>query len=119
MVAVSELKAENWVAYIFRSPGGEKKVDIAELRQVNRPIAPAVRVIGLGAVVTVAKVVDGDRSPLTSIQAVRAVSACQSPSFDGFRLSHQVSTIQKPAKHKAAAQSRRLTFTSTATTAAT
>ena len=60
MVVVAELEADNRVADILRSPGGEEKVCVTELRQVHRAITPAIRVVGLGTVVAVAQVVNHD-----------------------------------------------------------
>ena len=60
MVIVSELKAENRVADPLWSPVGEEQVQGTKLRQINRPVAPTIRVIGLGAVIAVAQVVDRD-----------------------------------------------------------
>ena len=48
------------MADILRSPGGEEEICVTELRQIYRPVAPAIRVISLGDVVAVAQVVDRD-----------------------------------------------------------
>src|SRR5271167_3697849 len=64
MVVVSELEADDRMANILWSPRGEEKVCVTELRKVNRPVAPAIRVIGLGAVVAVTQIVDRDPIPV-------------------------------------------------------
>src|ERR1019366_5302107 len=60
MVVVTELETDNRMADILRPPSCEEKVRVPKLREINRPVAPAIRVIGFGAIVAVTQVVNRD-----------------------------------------------------------
>jgi len=60
MRVVSKLEADDWVARKAQTPVRQEEINGSKLGKIECAIAPAIRVLGFGTVVTVAQIVNRD-----------------------------------------------------------